>query len=271
VNKMDIQINRFKLLPPKNVKIRFTNLKNDASITWDSVQYNNYKIGYNIYRSTISNGIFYKINNNIILTNRYEDKTLHNNLNTTYWYKISTLYYNGNTWVESELSNAYIYRVDNTNKWFHKINERNMWILKNTGELFDLYKRKLEGEKCSCFDSERGSAANANCTICYGTGFVGGYDPIFQIYIRQKPSDSNLERTSQGLKIKNELGAWTICDVMIRDRDLLINPQGIMFRVYSTNINIAAGYNFHQEIKMYEVETNDPVYTIQRQTLYPNI
>jgi hypothetical protein len=266
---LDIILNRFKLLPPKNIKIVYTNLKNDASVTWDKVNNDEYKIGYNVYRGTIANGIFYKLNKEVILTNRYEDKNVISNINTTYWYKVSTLYYNGEQWVESELSNANIYRVDNTNKWFHKINERNMWILKNTGELFDLYKRKTEGDRCTCFDSVRGSAANPNCEKCYGTGFVGGYDAINQIYIRQKPANNQMDRTLEGLKINNNTGAWTICDVQIRDRDILINPQGKMFRVYSTNINHAAGYYFHQEIQMYEVETNDPIYKLKRKTLYP--
>ena len=269
---MDINIRRFKLLPPKNIKIIYANLKNDANITWDKITYNNYKIGYNIYRSTIANGIFYKLNKDVILTNRYEDKTIIANMNTMYWYKISTLYLNeNNDWIESKLSNAHIYKVDNTNKWFHKINERNMWILKMDGELFDLYKRKTEGIHCDCWDEIRGSSSNPNCTKCYGTGFIGGYDPIYQIFVRQKPANNSLDRTQRGLSVKNSTGAWTICDVQIRDRDILINPHGQMFRVVNTNINHSAGYYFHQEIVMEEVETNDPIYNLKRITLYPNI
>lgn len=266
---MDIIIKKTKLIPPKNIKIIFTNASRN-SITWDKVEYKDYQIGYNVYRSTIANGIFYKLNNEPILTNRYEDKTIIYNMNTTYWYKISTVYLSDNVWIESELSNAQIYRVDNTNKWFHKMNERNMWILKMDGELFDLYKRKIEGTHCDCWDDIRGSAANPNCDKCYGTGFIGGYDPIYQIYIREKPSNNSLDRTMRGLSVKNSTGAWTICDVQIKDRDLLINPQGTMFRVVNVNINHAAGYFFHQEITMEEIETNDPVYQINRQTLYPS-
>lgn len=267
---MDIIVKKFKLIPPKNIKIIFTNLQNDASITWDKIEYMDYTIGYNVYRSTIANGIYYKLNKDVLLTNRYEDRSITNNRNTTYWYKISTLYLDEDTWIESELSNAQIYRVDNTNKWFHKMNERNMWILKMDGELFDLYKRKLEGEHCDCWDDIRGSSANPNCDKCYGTGFIGGYDPIYQIYIREKPNADSLDRTMRGLSVKNSTGAWTICDVPIRDRDILINPQGIMFRVVNVNMGHAAGYNFHQEITMEEIETNDPVYNIKRKTLYPN-
>ena len=264
---MDIVLRHTILTPPKNVKITYTNPQHDVMLTWDEVIYKDYEIYYNIYKSNISNGIFIKINKEPIKENKYIDKDINQNMNITYWYKISTVYKEGNTFFESDLSNAFIYRVENTNKWFHKMNERDMWILKMDGELFDLYKRKLEGEHCSCWDDERGDAGNPNCDKCYGTGFLGGYDPIYQLYIRQKPANNNLVRTQRGLSVTNSTGAWTICDVQIRDRDLLINPQGVMFRVTACNTNHASGYLFHQELAMEEIETNDPVYKLKRETL----
>lgn len=266
---MDIILKRTTLIPPKNINITYTNPQHNIMLTWDMVEYNGFDIYYNIYKSTISNGVFIKLNKEPVKGNRFVDYSVRQNMNVTYWYKISTCYIYNNEVIESDLSNAFIYKVDNTNKWFHKMNERDMWILKMDGELFDLYKRKLEGEHCSCWDDERGSASNPNCDICYGTGFVGGYDPVYQLYIRQKPANNNLSREGRGLTVKNSTGAWTICDIQIRDRDLLINPQGIMFRVTTANVNHAAGYLFHQELAMEEVETNDPIYKLKRQTLKP--
>lgn len=266
---MDINLKKTILVPPKNIKITYTNPQHNIQLTWDNVEYKGFDIYYNVYKSTISNGVYVKQNSTPLHLNKFIDKNVIQNMNTTYWYKVSTLYKLENEFIESDLSNGFIYKVDNTNKWFHKMNERNMWILKMDGELFDLYKRKLEGERCSCWDSERGSASNPNCDICYGTGFVGGYDPVYQLYIRQKPANNNLSREGRGLTIKNSTGAWTICDIQIRDRDLLINPQGIMFRVTMANTDHAAGYLFHQELAMEEVETNDPIYKLKRQTLKP--
>lgn len=264
---MDIKIVSTKLLPPKNIKITYVN--SNIQITWDNVSYKNYDVFYNIYRCNITNGAFIKLNQSPIHTNKYIDKTNVQNANITHWYRISSLYKNDNTFIESELSNAFIYKVDNTNKWFHKMNERNMWILKMDGELFDLYKRKLDGERCICYDEVRGQSARPDCDKCYGTGYIGGYDPVYQLYIRLKPAQSALDRTNRGLSVKNSTGAWTICDVQIKDRDLLISPQGKMFRVVNAHINHAAGYYFHQELNIEEIETNDPVYKIQRDTLYP--
>lgn len=41
-------------------------------------------------------------------------------------------------------------------------------------EAFFYYKRKKNGRRCSCFQDE--SNPDSDCRICYGTGFVGGYD-----------------------------------------------------------------------------------------------
>lgn len=39
---------------------------------------------------------------------------------------------------------------------------------------FFYYKRKTNGRRCSCYGDEL--SADSDCGVCYGTGFVGGYD-----------------------------------------------------------------------------------------------
>lgn len=39
---------------------------------------------------------------------------------------------------------------------------------------FFYYKRKTNGRRCSCFGEE--TSPDSDCSVCYGTGFVGGYD-----------------------------------------------------------------------------------------------
>jgi len=39
---------------------------------------------------------------------------------------------------------------------------------------FFYYKRKKNGRRCSCFGNE--TSPDSDCLVCYGTGFVGGYD-----------------------------------------------------------------------------------------------
>lgn len=277
---MSFNLNVRKLNPPNNITLSFPRDINRIVVTWNSV--NNpdltsnimnpiVNIGYNVYRGTSNNGLFIKINDILINSNRYEDRTIKTNPNTFYWYKVSTVaFFLDGSVSESKLSNPVVYQVKNENKWFTKMNERNMWILKNDAVLMDLYIRKTDGEKCSrCWDDVRGQSANPNCPICFGTTFVGGYEPVFQIYVRQKPASQQLDLSSQGYIINSTPGAWTISSIQLRNRDLLINPEGRMFSITTSQINHAAGYMFHQELQMKEIDPTDIRYNIARSSLYP--
>lgn len=263
------KINVEKLQAPVNIIISYMKINRSCKITWNQVS-SPKKVYYNIYKGYSPNGIFYKQNKEPLEYNSFEDRSVSINPNTTNWYKVSTLYKEDDKYIEGPLSSPVKYEVLNTNKWFNKINERNMWILKNTGQLFDLYIYKTEGEKCpKCYDKIRGRGSDPNCNICYGTGIDGGYEPIYQLYVRQKPATSSLDLTNSGLQINNSPGAWTISDITLRNRDLLINPQGIIFEIISTNINHAAGYYFHQELQMKEIPPTHPLYNMHRKSLYP--
>jgi hypothetical protein len=277
---VDLNINTRRLLPPTNITISYPKESGSLLVTWNMVRNPDVdkedgdikKIMYNVYRGISANGIFYKQNQAPVETNRYQDRHIGKNPNTVYWYKVSTLYQDKDgKIVEGDLSGPFMYRVSNTNKWFHKANERNLWILKNTGQLFDLYTRKYEGTRCKCWSESHGQAGNPDCTICYGTGFVGGFEPMFQLYVRLKPAETSLDITPQEFTYNNLPGAWTISTVQIKNRDLLIGPDGIIYSVLSSYVNQAAGYLFHQELKLKELDPNDPLYKMQRSSLYPNL
>lgn len=281
---MDLILNERKLPYPNNVTV--TNPKNAGHllIVWDRVINPDEDtvsstptqvpyvtaVKYNVYRSTSIGGIFYKLNDSPLDQPRFNDANVNRNPNTQYFYKVSTVaVLNDGTTSEGETSPPVMFQTPTMNKWFVKINERNMWILKNTGVLMDFYKRKTEGQRCpKCWNDLRGQG-DPDCTVCFGVGFVGGYEPMFQIYVRQKPAVQQLELQSQGYVINNTPGAWTISPVQLMNRDLLINPQGIIFSITSNNTNHAAGYLFHQELTLKELDPTDRRYEIKRHTLYP--
>ena len=88
-----------------------------------------------------------------------------------------------------------------------------------------------------------------------------------------KPGISNIICcwNNSGLVINNNPGAWTINKTKIKNRDLLINPQGEIFSVLNSHINHAAGYYFHQELQLKMLDTTDFLYKIKRETLYLEI
>lgn len=276
---MNFNINSRRLNPPSNITLSFPRNIRQITVTWDIVgNPDNNSTGlyitsvqYNIYRGTSINGIFYKLNSTPLTNNRYDDTSIGVHPNTRYWYKISTVAnFSDKTFSESSLSIPHMYEVNNENKWFTKVNERNMWILKNTAVLMDLYVRKTTGERCPhCWDEIRGQSSDPTCKTCFGTSIVGGYEPVYRLYVRQKPASQQLDLTSGGYMVNSNPGAWTISSVQLRNRDILINPEGRMFSIINSNINHAAGYYFHQELQMKEIDPMDIRYQITKSTIYP--
>lgn len=284
---MDLQLNPKKLPAPNNINVTTLMTIGQLLITWDRVRNPDEalinsgasdfslikEVKYNIYRANSMGGIYYKLNTHPLSSPRYEDKNVNRNPNVQYFYKVSTVVILADkiTKVEGSLSNPVMFNIPTTNKWFKKMNERNMWILKNTGILMDLYRRKIEGEKCRvCWDDIR-EQGDPDCLNCFGTKFEGGYEPMTQIYVREKPNSNALELTPQGYVLNNSPGAWTISNVILNNRDLLFNIQGELLSVTSVNVNHAAGYLFHQELQLKQLDPNDTRYKIKRKTLYPSI
>lgn len=149
------------------------------------------------------------------------------------------------------------------------MNERNMWILKNDGLVFQLYQRKYEGERCSCFDPLRGVAGNSRCPICWGTSFIGGYNPSIEIFVRLNLQDTSLMQEQEGYNLSLACNAWTISSIRIQTRDLLYSPEGNIYSVIAVNSHNAAGYWFHQQLRIYSIDQNDPLYTFLRKSQKP--
>lgn len=285
---MDFQINERRIPAPNNISVSVPKGTRHLLVIWDKkknpdltyITNANYipdvsnplikEIKYNVYRGTSLGGIFYKMNTEALVNSRFEDQKVSQNPNTQYFYKVSSvaIFDNGDV-IEGNLSSPVIFHVPTTNKWFKKINERNMWILKNTGVLMDLYVRKTEGQRCTkCWDPIR-SQGDSDCLNCFGTTFEGGYEPMTQLYIRQKPATTQLDLSAHGYTQNSTPGAWTISNIKLTNRDFLINPEGKIFSVTGSHVNHAAGYLFHQELTMKELDTTDRLYKVKRTTLYP--
>ncbi len=99
-----------------------------------------------------------------------------------YWYKITYLTNQG----ESSLEEAIPVSL-----WTMKpesFNERTYWTLisqirrqnlvfLNFGEKVKIFIKKRVGEKCNkCFDEYVRVPINPRCDVCFGTGYIGGYD-----------------------------------------------------------------------------------------------
>jgi len=269
---IDVNIVTQKQLPaPENVLVAHVHDLRSTVITWTEVRAHNVgTVTYNVYRALAQGGTFVQVNTTPITVNRFEDHDISVNPAVDTWYTVTAVYNMAGVPVEGAMSRPAHYKVTTTDKWFTKINERNMWILRNTGQLFDLYTRRYDGEKCPlCTDDVRLRAGTYSCPVCYGTGFVGGYEPAYALYVRLKPVETYLGVSSQMFVNENSPGAWTITDTIIANRDLLIAPQGTIYQVLGVHVNQAAGFLFHTELRLKALDPMDQLYSMKRTTLYP--
>lgn len=258
------------LPPPTDIRIEFPKIQGQCMITWNKLQGADHPVFYNVYRGISFNGIFHKLNKLPLNGNKYLDYTRGNNPNIIYWYKVSSLYQDNGQWVEGPLSESVQYQRNSPNLfWFNKINERNMWMLKNDGMYFDFYSRKYEGKHCRCYDETRGRASQGDCPICYGTGFVGGYEPQCQLLVRLVNVEESLNISREFYQWNSSPSAWTITSLPIHNRDLLISPDGKFYHILSVVVHQANGFLFHHDLRLKYIEPQDPIYSMKRIQLKP--
>ena len=261
------------LPPPSRVTVAFPRSRSAAVVTWEALPpFMGVAPRYTVSRAPSKAGVYAALTLSPVAGNRYEDAALDPNPNVDYWYTVAAVYESGGVAFSTPPSEPAHFQVSTMDRWFFKVNERNYWILKNTGQLFDLYQRKYSGERCpQCYDPVHGRATSPDCAVCYGTGFVGGYTPAFQLYVRLKPTSTVLNVGPQMYVNENSPGAWTITDVKIVNRDLLIGPTGTMYEVLSSHVNQAGGYLFHTELQLRALDPKDKLYGMRREVLYPRV
>lgn len=106
--------------------------------------------------------------------------------------------------------------------------QREEVLLSITGEPVVLFRRMWTGKRCKCFTSTRESV-DSRCPVCFGTGFVTGYDQYFnprrsdgRIMVRFGPSVDDLEPTDSGLESTLKPDCWTLVVPAVKDRDFII-------------------------------------------------
>jgi hypothetical protein len=122
---------------------------------------------------------------------------------------------------------GYRHLVKTSNVQTH-LEQREELLLETTGEPMVLIRRQWTGIRCLCIMS-RSQHPDSKCPICFGTGFVSGYQQFFnprrmdrRILVRVDPTTDDLAIIDSGLQPMYEPSAWTLSFPAIKDRDILI-------------------------------------------------
>ena len=113
---------------------------------------------------------------------------------------------------------------------FQRAMDREEELMENVGEKCILMRRKWAGETCSCVTLRRQHPKVRSCRFCYGTGFVDGYDQIFNMRRQDQRVMVRFYEAQEDLKLGDhshlsqdfQPTALALFKPIIKDRDIIV-------------------------------------------------
>lgn len=107
---------------------------------------------------------------------------------------------------------------------------RNAWLLDQAGERVLLYVKKKAGTKCHCtyrdMKERTHKQPDQDCEVCFGSGFIGGFDGPFPIKIAPLTTEQRVQQTERGLKLAYQIETWIGPTPIVSQRDMIIRRNG---------------------------------------------
>lgn len=202
----------------------------------------------------------------VLCTYRYNINQVPFDLDQRIFYKVTTVGKRKDTQEEIETPldqvEAETYQqVERINWMWREAVRRNRWILQQAGERVKVFIRKWMGQRCTDWSDTHKRSYN-DCPICYGTGFVGGYDGPFEVIIAPPEAPKNIDLTELGLNVNYSFNTWTGPSPLLSQRDFIVRPNGERYSVGAITPEGASGAIFQQHFNAQYIDTKDIRYKV---------
>ena len=106
---------------------------------------------------------------------------------------------------------------------------RNGWILQQGGEPVKIFIRKQSGVACTCKMDDRtreyAKQPSNRCRICYGTGFVGGYEGPYDTIIAPDDGEQRYSQSVMGRRKEHTYEVWMAPSPIVTMRDFIVKQS----------------------------------------------
>lgn len=138
---------------------------------------------------------------------------------------------------------------------------RNRWILEQAGERVKVFTRKWMGERCPNYEDSHGQS-HQDCTICFGTTYVGGYYGPVDIIIAPPEAEKSIELLDMGLHIRYDFETWSGPFPMLNERDVIVRQSNERYIIGPVNYQGSRGAIYQQHFTITYVDEGDIRYQI---------
>jgi len=125
-----------------------------------------------------------------------------------------------------------------------------------------LFPVRTFGPVCTCIDRVLGRRTRSNHSLCFGTGWLGGYMHPVQIFIQLDPNSKQTNLNSLQEQQPSNTIARMISFPPVSPRDVIVESENKRWRVVSVTTTQRLRSVLHQEISLHEIPRGDIEYDL---------
>jgi len=138
---------------------------------------------------------------------------------------------------------------------------RNRWILDQGGERVKVLLRKHVGQPCPCVVASHGQALN-DCTLCFGTRILGGYEGPYDIVIAPDDAERRITQSMNGRTVEHTYEVWTGPSPLLSQRDLIVKVNGDRYSIGPVRMPTNRGMVLQQHFNIGHLDEKDIRYSV---------
>lgn len=162
-------------------------------------------------------------------------------LETNIWYRFTTVAIDATTpsgYIETPMDwcePRSVIEVESLDYIWREAMRRNAWILQQGGERAKAFIRKTAGIHCSCGMDERtlewSKQPSNRCVLCFGTGFLGGYEGPYEVIIVPDDGERRISQAIQGRRKEHTYEVWTSPSPLLTQRDFIVKQTNERYSI----------------------------------------
>lgn len=200
----------------------------------------------------------------VLATYRYVDNQLPL-LDKRIFYRITTVACTDDgTLLETpldEAATANSYEVEKLDYIWREAIRRNRWMLHHGGERVKIFIQKNAGIVCGCRSDTHGQA-KSDCGVCFGVGFIGGYDGPYDTIIAPDDAETNLTQGQRGRSMGKSYETWTSPSPLLSQRDFILKLNGDRYGIGPVRMPSYRGMQLQQFFVVSHLDTPDIRYKV---------
>ena len=144
---------------------------------------------------------------------------------------------------------------------------RNNWMLEQGGERVKFFVRRVNGNPCLCQDFDPktityGKQPDSLCKICFGTGYVGGYDGPYDLIIAPDEAERKISQLSQGRRKEHQYEVWIGPSPIVSQRDFIVKQNNDRYSIGAVRYPSNRGSILQQHFNISYLDSGDIRYTL---------